>query len=36
MEQRVPGGLWGQAGVGIHVLFDVPFSYFVQLSRLAT
>lgn len=24
----------GVLGVGTHVLFDVPFSYFVQLSRL--
>lgn len=25
----------GRLGVGAHVLFDVPFSYFVQLSRFA-
>lgn len=24
----------GRLGVGTHILFDVPFSYFVQLSRL--
>lgn len=34
-NSKCPVASWeGVLGVGTHVLFDVPFSYFVQLSRL--